>query len=69
MNKIALIVDGEARAATGEATFERKDPMTGRVVTTTAAATVEDVDRTARAAAKAFETWSETGPGCAARSF
>jgi acyl-CoA reductase-like NAD-dependent aldehyde dehydrogenase len=63
MNKIALIVDGEARAATGEATFERKDPMTGRVVTTTAAATVEDVDRTARAAAKAFETWSETGPG------
>jgi acyl-CoA reductase-like NAD-dependent aldehyde dehydrogenase len=63
MNKIALIVDGEASAATGEATFERKDPMTGRVATTTAAATVEDVDRTARAAAKAFETWSETGPG------
>jgi acyl-CoA reductase-like NAD-dependent aldehyde dehydrogenase len=63
MNKIALIVDGEASAATGAATFERKDPMTGRVATTTAAATVEDVDRTARAAAKAFETWSETGPG------
>jgi vanillin dehydrogenase len=63
MNKIALIVDGEASDAVGGATFERKDPMTGKVATTTAAATVEDVDRTVGAAAKAFETWSETGPG------
>src|ERR1700744_4831442 len=63
MNKIALIIDGEASTATGGATFERKDPMTGKVATTTAAATVDDVDRTVNAAAKAFETWSETGPG------
>jgi len=63
MNKIALIVDGEACDATSGATFDRKDPVTGKVATTTAAATLEDVNRTAEVAAKAFETWSETGPG------
>jgi acyl-CoA reductase-like NAD-dependent aldehyde dehydrogenase len=63
MNKIALIVDGEASAATGGATFERRDPMTGEIATTTAAATVDDVERIVSAAAKAFESWSETGPG------
>src|ERR1700761_2481544 len=63
MNKIALIVDGEASAATGGATFERRDPMTGEIATTTAAATVDDVERIISAAAKAFESWSETGPG------
>jgi acyl-CoA reductase-like NAD-dependent aldehyde dehydrogenase len=63
MNKIALIVNGEPCEATNGATFDRKDPMTGKVATTTAAATVEDVNRAAEAAAKAFETWSETGPG------
>jgi hypothetical protein len=45
MNKIALIVNGEPRDATNRVTFERKDPMTGKVATTTAAATVEDVKK------------------------
>jgi vanillin dehydrogenase len=62
MNKIAFIVDGEAVDAQNGATFERKDPVTGLVATTTAAATVEDVNKVAAAAARAFESWSETGP-------
>jgi vanillin dehydrogenase len=62
MNKIAFIVDGEAVDAKNGATFERRDPVTGLVATTTAAATIEDVNKVAAAAARAFESWSETGP-------
>jgi vanillin dehydrogenase len=47
----------------GAAYSATRDPMTGKVATTTAASTVEDVNRAAEAAAKGFETWSETGPG------
>jgi Aldehyde dehydrogenase family len=42
--------------------FERKDPVTGKVATRSAAATQADVDRGVAAAAKAFEIWLETGP-------
>ena len=62
MNKIAFIVDGEAMDAQNGATFERKDPVTGQVATTTAAATIDDVNKVAAAAARAFQSWSETGP-------
>jgi acyl-CoA reductase-like NAD-dependent aldehyde dehydrogenase len=62
VNKIAFIVDGEAMDARNGGTFERKDPVTGQVATTTAAATIDDVNRVAAAAARAFESWSETGP-------
>jgi acyl-CoA reductase-like NAD-dependent aldehyde dehydrogenase len=59
---ISLIVDGIAMEAEDGATFERKDPMTGKVVTRAAAATLADVEKVVAAAAKAFEIWSETGP-------
>jgi acyl-CoA reductase-like NAD-dependent aldehyde dehydrogenase len=59
---ISFIVDGAAVKAEGGATFERKDPMTGKVATEAAAATVADVEKVVAAAAMAFETWSETGP-------
>lgn len=59
---IAMIVDGAACAAEGGATFERHDPMTGKVATRAAAATLADVERIVATAAKAFETWSQTGP-------
>jgi acyl-CoA reductase-like NAD-dependent aldehyde dehydrogenase len=62
MNKIAFIVDGEAVDAQNGATFERRDPVTGQVATRTAAATIDDVNKVAAAAARAFESWSETGP-------
>jgi vanillin dehydrogenase len=63
VNKIAFIVDGNAVEAAGGATFERKDPMTGKVASVTAAATVDDVNKVVASAAHAFESWSETGPG------
>jgi vanillin dehydrogenase len=49
--------------AEGGATYERKDPMTGKVATRAAAATLADVDKVVAAASGAFETWSQTGPG------
>jgi hypothetical protein len=65
---IGLIVDGGAVAAEGGGTFERKDPMTGKVATRAPAATLADVEKVVAAAAKAFETWSETGPSLSATS-
>src|ERR1043166_4095584 len=59
---IGFIVDGSAVAAEGGGSFERKDPMTGKVATRAPAATLADVEKVVAAAAKAFETWSETGP-------
>jgi vanillin dehydrogenase len=60
---ISFIIDGAAAKAEGGAVFERKDPMTGKVATRAAAATLADVDKIVAAAAKAFATWSQTGPG------
>lgn len=44
-------------------TFERRNPLNGDVVTTAAAAGVEDAERAAAAAGEAFKTWSQSGPG------
>jgi vanillin dehydrogenase len=60
---IPFIVDGTAVEAQGGATYERKDPMTGKVASRAAAATLADVDKVVAAASAAFETWSQTGPG------
>jgi benzaldehyde dehydrogenase (NAD) len=43
-------------------TFDRLDPMTGKVATTARAATVADVDAACAVAAAAFPTWSALGP-------
>ena len=59
---VSLLIDGAEVKARGNATFERKDPFTGQVATTAAAATVEDVKAACDAAAAAFPAWSETGP-------
>ncbi|MBB3933037.1 acyl-CoA reductase-like NAD-dependent aldehyde dehydrogenase [Kaistia hirudinis] len=60
--KIGFIIDGTAADAASGATFDRKDPVTGAVATSAAAAGVADVNKVVASAAKAFETWSETGP-------
>jgi acyl-CoA reductase-like NAD-dependent aldehyde dehydrogenase len=59
---IAFIVDGAAVSAEKGATFDRNDPMTGKLATRAAAATLADVEKVVTASARAFETWSETGP-------
>ncbi len=60
---ISFIVDGIAVDAEGGATYDRKDPMTGKVATRAAAATLADVDKVVAAASAAFQSWSQTGPG------
>lgn len=62
METIGFIIDGAPAAAEHGATFERRDPMTEAVATRAAAATAADVGKVVASAAKAFETWSQTGP-------
>jgi acyl-CoA reductase-like NAD-dependent aldehyde dehydrogenase len=61
--RVDFLVDGAAVGAASGATFERRDPMTGNVASTSAAADLADVEKVVAAASAAFETWSETGPG------
>ena len=49
-------------AANSGATFERKSPITGAVVSTCAAASAADARAACDAAAKAFPAWSALGP-------
>ncbi|NAO98107.1 aldehyde dehydrogenase family protein, partial [Halomonas sp. MG34] len=60
---INLLIGSERCAAHQDATFTRTNPLTGDVVTQAAAASAGDASRAVEAAAKAFPTWSATGPG------
>ena len=62
MESIDFIIDGAPVASERGATFDRRDPVTAAVVTRAAAATLADVETVVAAAAKAFESWSQTGP-------
>ena len=62
MNEIKLLIGGADVGASNGATFERKSPITGAVVSRAAAATVDDVKAAIDAAQKAFPAWSKTGP-------
>jgi salicylaldehyde dehydrogenase len=57
-----LIIDNQYVPASNGATFTRNHPVTGNVVTTAAAGTVEDAVKAADSAALAFRTWSKTSP-------
>lgn len=57
-----LIIDGRDVPAASGATFERRSPVTDAVVTRAAAAGVADAVAAADSAAKAFKSWSRTGP-------
>ncbi len=63
VNSIGCIIDGIDVTASNGASFERRDPVTGKIATRAAAATLSDVNLVASAASRAFETWSNTGPG------
>ncbi|WP_311064500.1 aldehyde dehydrogenase [Halomonas sp. DWK9] len=63
MVTIELLSAGEAKAAEHGATFTRANPLSGEVVTSAAAASVGDANATADAAGRAFDAWSQTGPG------
>lgn len=63
MENLNLYIDGKHVPASGDRRFERKNPVTGEVVTEAAAASLEDAARAADAAARAFAGWSQTLPG------
>ncbi|MGV7210756.1 aldehyde dehydrogenase [Oxalobacteraceae bacterium A2-2] len=60
---VSDLLIGGAAAATGNATFERRNPATGEVATRAAAATLEDGARAVQAAKDAFPAWSALLPG------
>jgi acyl-CoA reductase-like NAD-dependent aldehyde dehydrogenase len=45
------------------ATFERRNPLDGSLATRAPAASPADAVMAVEAAAEAFKTWSQTGPG------
>lgn len=57
-----LIIDGDLRNATGDKTYQRIDPVTEKVATVAAAATVEDCHTALEYAQHAYTTWSKVGP-------
>jgi len=63
MNVLGLLIDNEEVQATGGATFDRNNPITGELATRAAATTVEDALRAADSATAAFAEWSRTTPG------
>lgn len=62
MTSLGLKIDGNEQAASNGATFERLNPITGKVATTAAAATVKDAKAAADAAARALPTWGAVSP-------
>jgi vanillin dehydrogenase len=62
MFDVQLLIDNEAREASGGASFIRVDPLTNSQATKAAAATEADARAAASAAAAAFPAWSRTGP-------
>jgi acyl-CoA reductase-like NAD-dependent aldehyde dehydrogenase len=57
-----LLIGNRDVAATNGAIFERRNPITGVVVTRAAAASVADAEAAVAAASAAFAAWSQTGP-------
>ncbi|QDF97812.1 salicylaldehyde dehydrogenase [Azoarcus sp. DD4] len=58
-----LLIDNKDVPASGNASFDRLNPITGEVATRSAAASVDDALAAAAAAAAAFPVWSAMSPG------
>lgn len=61
--QVDMPIAGNSESAADGGTFERRNPVTGAVATTAAAARQADAQRAAQAAAEAFAGWSALGPG------
>lgn len=62
MTSISLLINGQKKPASNGATFERRNPLDGKVATTAPAATVEDARAAVEAASQAFPGWAAMGP-------
>ena len=58
-----LFINGAHVDASGGATFERRNPLSGEIASRASAATPEDAVKAVEAAAAAFPSWSAMGPG------
>ena len=63
MSDLSMLINGLRVSAEKNATFERRNPMDGTVATRAPAASPADAVMAVEAAAEAFKTWSESGPG------
>ena len=63
MYDVKLLIGGRLVAANSGATFERRNPASGAIVTSAAAAQRTDATAAADAAAAAFPAWSALNPG------
>ena len=63
MSDLSMLINGLKVTAEKGATFERRNPLDGSVATRAPAASPADAVMAVEAAAEAFKTWSETGPG------
>ena len=63
MSDLSMLINGLKVTAEKSATFERRNPLDGTVATRAPAASSADAVMAVEAAAEAFKTWSETGPG------
>jgi acyl-CoA reductase-like NAD-dependent aldehyde dehydrogenase len=59
----SLLIADMRRAAAGNRTFVRRNPVTGAVATIASAAGIEDADTAIEAAGRAQPEWSRRGPG------
>jgi acyl-CoA reductase-like NAD-dependent aldehyde dehydrogenase len=62
MHDVKLLIGGKDIGAKSGATFERKNPISGEVVTRAAAGNAADATAAADAAAEAFPTWAAMAP-------
>ena len=63
MSDLSMLINGLKVTAEKNATFERRNPLDGTVATRAPACSPGDAVMAVEAAAEAFKTWSETGPG------
>jgi benzaldehyde dehydrogenase (NAD) len=63
MSDLSMLINGLKVSAEKGATFERRNPLDGSVATRAPAASPADAILAVEAAAEAFRTWRETGPG------
>ncbi len=63
MSDLSMLINGLAVSAEKGATFERRNPLDGSVATRAPAASAADAVSAVDAAAEAFGSWSQTGPG------
>ena len=63
MSDLSMLINGLKVTAENNATFERRNPLDGSIATRAPAASPADAVMAVEAAAEAFRTWGETGPG------